>query len=77
MDPSATATRPMATPAVRVEKNLATVRPVYPAHMFSVISEDLSRRHRRHCAREPWLDCRASGVYEHAQTKHNPGVGMV
>ena len=31
VDPRATATKPIATPAVRVEKNLATVRPVYPA----------------------------------------------
>jgi len=32
VDPRATATRPMATPDVRVDMNLATVRPVYPAN---------------------------------------------
>ena len=49
MDPRATATRPMATPAVRVEKNLATVRPVYPARQAST-------RHQRANCRTPAED---------------------
>ena len=47
VEPSATATRPMATPAVSVEKNFATVRPVYPARRDRLVSAEIPHAGRR------------------------------